>query len=115
MRIFLLLVFGALGTLARYLLQGVIQTQAGGTFPSGTVLPVDSLLINEYRRVLGCTYGSSQPTVDFPMMVDMYMNGKLRLDELISLKRPLSEINEVLTAIQTGLELRTVVTNPGWS
>ena len=49
------------------------------------------------------------------MMVDMYMTGKLRVDELISLKRPLSEINEVLAAIRTGLELRTVVTNPGWS
>jgi fluoride exporter len=37
-RIFLLLVFGALGTLARYLLQGVIQTRVGGTFPSGTLV-----------------------------------------------------------------------------
>jgi CrcB protein len=37
-RIFLLLVFGALGTLARYLLQGVIQTRLGGTFPSGTLV-----------------------------------------------------------------------------
>ena len=38
MRIFLLLVFGALGTLARYLLQGVVQTRVGGTFPSGTLV-----------------------------------------------------------------------------
>ena len=38
MRIFLLLVFGALGTLARYILQGVIQTRVGGTFPSGTLV-----------------------------------------------------------------------------
>src|ERR1700728_5046716 len=37
-RIFLLLVFGALGTLARYILQGVIQTRVGGTFPSGTLV-----------------------------------------------------------------------------
>jgi CrcB protein len=37
-RIFLLLVFGALGTLARYALQGVIQVRASSTFPSGTLV-----------------------------------------------------------------------------
>jgi fluoride exporter len=37
-RIFLLVVFGALGTLARYALQGVIQSRAGSTFPSGTLV-----------------------------------------------------------------------------
>ena len=37
MRIFLLLVFGALGTLARYALQGVVQARASSTFPSGTL------------------------------------------------------------------------------
>jgi CrcB protein len=36
-RIFLLLVFGALGTLARYALQGVVQARASSTFPSGTL------------------------------------------------------------------------------
>jgi CrcB protein len=37
-RIFLLLVFGALGTLCRYALQGIVQTRVGGTFPSGTLV-----------------------------------------------------------------------------
>ena len=38
MRIFLLLIFGALGTLARYSLQGVVQTRSVSTFPSGTLI-----------------------------------------------------------------------------
>ena len=38
MRIFLLLIFGALGTLARYALQGVIQERSASTFPSGTLV-----------------------------------------------------------------------------
>ena len=37
MRIFLLIVFGAAGTLARYGLQGVVQQRAGGGFPYGTL------------------------------------------------------------------------------
>lgn len=38
MRLFLIAIFGALGTLARYGLQGVVQMRMGGTFPYGTLL-----------------------------------------------------------------------------
>lgn len=38
MRITLLVVFGALGTLARYGLQGLVQHRAGSSFPAGTVV-----------------------------------------------------------------------------
>jgi len=37
MKILMLIVFGAAGTLARYGLQGLVQERAGGTFPSGTL------------------------------------------------------------------------------
>jgi CrcB protein len=36
-RIFLLVVFGAAGTLARYGLQGVVQQRVSSTFPAGTL------------------------------------------------------------------------------
>ncbi|HMD37857.1 MAG TPA: fluoride efflux transporter CrcB [Candidatus Acidoferrum sp.] len=38
MRILLIAVFGAIGTLARYGLQGVAQVRMGGAFPYGTLL-----------------------------------------------------------------------------
>jgi CrcB protein len=37
-RLFLIAVFGAIGTLARYGLQGLVQVRVGGTFPYGTLL-----------------------------------------------------------------------------
>jgi fluoride exporter len=37
-RIFLIALFGAIGTLARYGLQGVVQIKMGSTFPYGTLL-----------------------------------------------------------------------------
>ena len=37
MRIALLVIFGAAGTLARYGLQGIVQYRAGSTFPTGTL------------------------------------------------------------------------------
>ena len=38
MRLFLIAVFGAMGTLARYGLQGLVQIRIGSTFPFGTLL-----------------------------------------------------------------------------
>ena len=38
MRILLIAIFGAAGTLARYGLQGIGQVRAGGAFPYGTLL-----------------------------------------------------------------------------
>ena len=38
LRLFLIGMFGAIGTLARYGLQGLIQVRAAGTFPYGTLL-----------------------------------------------------------------------------
>jgi CrcB protein len=38
LRLILIAVFGAVGTLARYGLQGIVQVRAGGTFPYGTLL-----------------------------------------------------------------------------
>ena len=38
MRILLIAIFGAVGTLARYGLQGIVQVRAGGAFPYGTLL-----------------------------------------------------------------------------
>src|ERR1700739_129090 len=38
LKIFLIALFGAVGTLARYGLQGVVQIRTGGAFPYGTLL-----------------------------------------------------------------------------
>jgi fluoride exporter len=38
LRLFLIALFGAIGTLARYGLQGVVQIRIGSTFPYGTLL-----------------------------------------------------------------------------
>jgi CrcB protein len=38
LRIFLIALFGAIGTLARYGLQGLVQVRMGSTFPHGTLL-----------------------------------------------------------------------------
>lgn len=63
-------------------------------------------LLTGERRVVGSRYGSSNPHVAFPQLVDLYLAGKLKLDELISRRYPVDQVNEASTALAEGLDLR---------
>ena len=61
------------------------------------------------KRLVGSFYGSSQVHVDIPRLVDLYMEGKIQLDPLVSQVRPLSEVNEALKAMKAGEVARTLL------
>jgi S-(hydroxymethyl)glutathione dehydrogenase / alcohol dehydrogenase len=61
------------------------------------------------QRVLGSKMGSARIRVDVPMLVDLYRQGRLKLDELISGRYPLEEINEAVASARGGEALRNVV------
>ncbi|MDP6502555.1 MAG: HAD-IB family hydrolase, partial [Planctomycetota bacterium] len=52
-------------------------------------------------------YGDSM--ADLPMLVDMYMDGRLKLDELISRTMPLEDINTAFDLLQKGEVARSVI------
>jgi S-(hydroxymethyl)glutathione dehydrogenase/alcohol dehydrogenase len=54
----------------------------------------------------GASYGSSVPSDDFGRLVDLYLDGRLLLDELISKRYPLHEVNEAHEALMAGGSLR---------
>ena len=72
-----------------------------------TISPVG--LVYEERVLTGSLYGSSVPKTDIPMMIDLYTNGSLKLDELLSRTYPIEEINEAYDAMQSGETLRSVI------
>ena len=53
--------------------------------------------------------GSSRVSIDIPFLVDRYQRGELKLDELISGRYPLSDINEAIADVKKGSALRKVV------
>ncbi len=61
------------------------------------------------KRLIGTIYGSASIHVDIPRLVDLYMDGKLLLDELVSRRRPLAEVNEAFADMEGGLVARTVL------
>lgn len=50
---------------------------------------------------------------DFPLLIDLYLSGALKVDELISRYRPLGEVNEALDDLRNGSVARTVLTPHG--
>jgi S-(hydroxymethyl)glutathione dehydrogenase/alcohol dehydrogenase len=61
------------------------------------------------KAIKGTMYGSVRPNIDFPKLVDLYLTGRLKIDELVSRTYKLEEINEGFTALRTGQVARGVV------
>jgi S-(hydroxymethyl)glutathione dehydrogenase/alcohol dehydrogenase len=74
---------------------------------SEVTLPAAAFLAE--KSIKGCTYGSTRPRFDMPRIIDLYMSGKLKLDELVSRTYPLSGINEAFTAMKNGEVARSVL------
>ena len=62
------------------------------------------------QRILGSKMGSSRIQVDIPYLVSLYRQGRLKLDELISGRYRLEEINEAIALVKRGDVLRNVIT-----
>jgi S-(hydroxymethyl)glutathione dehydrogenase/alcohol dehydrogenase len=61
------------------------------------------------KTLRGTLYGSVRPTVDFPRLVDLYLDRRLELDRLISRTYGLKDINEGFAAMRSGGVARGVV------
>jgi S-(hydroxymethyl)glutathione dehydrogenase/alcohol dehydrogenase len=65
------------------------------------------------KRIVRSSYGGARPRRDFPWLAQAYLDGKLKLDELISLRLPLDRINDGFEAMRRGEIVRAVIELPG--
>lgn len=65
--------------------------------------------LTEGRRLIGSLMGSTRPAVDIPRLADAYQQGHLLLDELISQRYALEDINAALDSLERGAALRNVI------
>ncbi len=81
-----------------------------GLPPTGARASFEPLVLAEAdQRILGSNYGSVRPAIDIPALVDRYMDGELKLDQLVTARRPLAEAEAALDALQEGSALRTLL------
>jgi len=61
------------------------------------------------KRLRRSSYGGARPLRDFPMLARAYLDGRLKLDELISGRIKLDDINHGFEDLRAGKSIRTVI------
>jgi S-(hydroxymethyl)glutathione dehydrogenase/alcohol dehydrogenase len=96
--------------------QTIQMTRTGGTAcivgmaPQGTRSTFDPLLfVTKETKLIGTWYGSARPRIDFPRMVELTLSGKLKVQELISRRYSLDQINEGFERLGRGEVARGVI------
>ena len=77
-------------------------------FDQMVTIPAATLALEE-RSLIGSLYGSANLRRDMPRLIDLYMNKKLKIDELISRRVKLEEVNAAFDAMEKGEVARSVI------
>src|SRR5438445_3179523 len=106
--------FEVVGT-QRTIEQAVLSTHRGGTTvvvgvsPAGTRLRLDPQLFLQQRTLTGSSFADGHQRTDFPMLIDLFMDGKYKLRELISRSVGLKDVKHAYDLLLQGEVKRSVV------
>jgi Zn-dependent alcohol dehydrogenase len=96
--------------------QGFSLMRRGGTLclvgmpATGTTTSFDPVdFADASQHMIGSKMGSTRLRIDVPKLVDLYRQGRLKLDELITNRYPLDRINEAIAGVTKGEALRNVI------
>jgi len=80
-----------------------------GMIPVGTMVEFHGPEFLMERKIQGSNMGSNRFRVDMPRFVDFYLAGKLHLDDMISRRIKLADVNDGLKALEKGEVARSVI------
>jgi S-(hydroxymethyl)glutathione dehydrogenase/alcohol dehydrogenase len=66
-------------------------------------------MLLQQRVLTGSSFGAGHQRTDVPMLIDLFMDGRYKLRELISRRVPLGEVNQAYEALLQGEVKRSVV------
>jgi S-(hydroxymethyl)glutathione dehydrogenase/alcohol dehydrogenase len=72
-------------------------------------LSVPAAALRREKIVTGSSMGSNHIKVDMPNIIELYFQGRLKLDEMITRQFPLEEINEAFDTGRRGEGMRSVI------
>ena len=96
--------------------QSFDMLRAGGTatiigmIPQGTKIELDGPSFLRERRIQGSSMGSNHFRTDMPRYVDFYLQGRLKLDELVTQRMQLDQVNQAFADMKEGSVARSVIT-----
>ena len=94
--------FQMIGRQGLEVLVGIPETGASCSLPMGA-------FVGSERSMKGSAMGSTRLSYDIPKHVAAYYEKKLKLEELITNRYPLDQINEAIESMERGEALRNVV------
>jgi S-(hydroxymethyl)glutathione dehydrogenase/alcohol dehydrogenase len=80
-----------------------------GMVPFGEKIELHGADFLRERKIQGSSMGSNRFRVDMPRMVELYLQGRLHLDDWISDRIELREINQGFKAMKEGKVIRSVI------
>lgn len=80
-----------------------------GMIPPGDMVAIHGPELLMEKKIQGSMMGSNRFRVDMPRFVDFYLQGRLHLDDLVSSRISLSDINAGMAALETGEVARSVI------
>ena len=81
-----------------------------GMIPEGTMIEIDAGgFLRRERKLQGSSMGSNRFRTDMPRYVEFYLQGRLKLDELVSQHVKLEQINEAFADMKGGNVARSVI------
>jgi S-(hydroxymethyl)glutathione dehydrogenase / alcohol dehydrogenase len=87
---------------------GTVLAIGVATTEDVTELPSQSFSTSE-KTLMSCLYGTSRPRMDMPLYIEMYRQGRLKLDELVTRRYPIEQINEAIADMHAGVNARGVI------
>jgi S-(hydroxymethyl)glutathione dehydrogenase/alcohol dehydrogenase len=100
--------------------QGIRLARRAGTVvvvgmpPAGEISRINpGQVAYDGQRIVGSKMGSARPQLDIPRLVMLYRAGCLKLDEQVTNRYPLAEINEGIACAHRGEGIRNVVVMHG--
>ncbi len=96
--------------------QSFEMLRAGGTatiigmIPQGTKIELDGPSFLREKRIQGSSMGSNRFRIDMPRYIEFYLQGRLKLDELVTQRMKLEQVNEAFEDMKQGYVARTVLT-----
>ncbi|MCA9821359.1 MAG: Zn-dependent alcohol dehydrogenase [Dehalococcoidia bacterium] len=80
-----------------------------GMIPQGQKVEIDGPSLLREKRLQGSSMGSNRFRKDMPRYIDFYRQGRLKLDEMITRRLKLEDVNEAFRAMKAGEVSRQVL------
>ncbi|CAG0958751.1 S-(hydroxymethyl)glutathione dehydrogenase / alcohol dehydrogenase [Burkholderiales bacterium] len=89
--------------------------KGGKAIVVGVSKPTDTVTLGAFmmpfqeKTLIGSMYGSARPSTDFPRLLNLYKDKRLKLDELVTAVYGIDDVNRAFEDMQSGANARGII------